>query len=169
MEVVWLAFAPIWILITWVAISSIALLYTFTGRDSHSVKCLYLNPYFWKLFHWFIINSGICLQKIRHLTDFQSVDGSARWQTSFNFNNTLHAGILITKYWSLLTHGAVDALLALCSRGGNILFVVKKPHRLCCHQKLTNKIKPAILGVDNRLVELEGSDKLGCYAGLHLA
>jgi len=45
------------------------------------------------------------------------------------------------------------SLLALCSRGGKILFIVKKPHRLCCHQKLINKIKPTILGVDNRLVE----------------
>jgi len=28
------------------------------------------------------------------LADFQSADGSARWQTSFNFNHTPHAGTL---------------------------------------------------------------------------
>jgi len=81
------------------------------------------------------------------LADFQGVDGSARWQTSFNFNHTPHAGTLPS-----IGH---SSLLALCSRGGNILFVVKKPHRSSCHQKLTNVIKPTILGVDNRLVEGE--------------
>jgi len=50
----------------------------------------------------------------------------------------------------VIADGAVAALLALCSRGGNILFVIKKPLKSCCHQKLTNKI---MLGVDNRPVE----------------
>jgi len=52
----------------------------------------------------------------------------------------------------LQTHGTFASLFALCFREGNILFVVKKPDRSCCHQKLTNKIKPTILGVDYKLL-----------------
>jgi len=65
----------------------------------------------------------------------------------------LHMQVLYLQYWSLQTHGTVAALLFLCSRGRKILFVAKKPHRSCCHQKLTTKIKPTIVGVDNRLVK----------------
>ena len=63
--------------------------------------------------------------------EFQHIDGSARWLTSFNYNRTPHADTLPST-WSLLTHGAVAALLVLCSRGRNILSVAKKLHRLCC-------------------------------------
>ena len=79
------------------------------------------------------------------LAEFQHIDGSARWLTSFYYNHTPHAGTLPSTAWSLLTHDAVAALLVLCSRARNILSVAKKLHRSCCHQKLTNKIKPPIL------------------------
>jgi len=91
------------------------------------------------LVFWFYKNCII-------LANFQSVDCSASWQTSFNFNHTLHAGTLSSTGY----HSTVAALLARYSRRRNILFVFKK---LCCHKKLTNKIKPPILRVDNRLVE----------------
>jgi len=62
------------------------------------------------------------------LTEFQhiSIDG---YITSFNSNHALHAGTLSSTGNCLLTHDAVAALLVLCSRGKNILFVVKKLHR----------------------------------------
>ena len=96
------------------------------------------------------------------LAESQHIDGSTRWLTSFNSNHifiylftillysVLHCTLCMQLLYLLLTHSTVAAL---CSRGRNILFVVKKSHRLCCHQKLANKIQPTILGVNNRLLE----------------
>jgi len=81
----------IWGLITWVPILSNGLFYAFIGRDSHTVRHLYvLNPCCWRLVH---SNFGIFFAK-KMCHDFQSADGSTRWQTSFNFNHTPHAGTL---------------------------------------------------------------------------
>ena len=56
----------------------------------------------------------VCKNRII-LAEFQHIDGSARWLTSFNYNYTPHAGTLPAD------PRAVAALLFLCSRARNIL------------------------------------------------
>ena len=43
---------------------------------------------------WVVSDPRICLQKSCRLAEFQHIDGSARWLTSFNYNHTPHAGTL---------------------------------------------------------------------------
>jgi len=65
-KVILLVFISIWMLITWVPISSIILLCAITGQNNHIGRYLYAsNPCYWRLFHWLITNSGICFQKLR--------------------------------------------------------------------------------------------------------
>jgi len=87
-------------------------------KDSCTIKCLYaLNSCFWRLFHWFSTNFGICL--CTNLANFQSVDGSARWLTSFNFNHTPHAGTLghyneVTCFSCHKLHARIKIFLCPC-------------------------------------------------------
>jgi len=137
-----------------VPISRIVSLYAFTGRDSRSFKHLYaVNPNsFGDCFtDLSLILLFVCKKKCAILADFQSVDGSARWQTTFNFNHTPHAGTLPSTGHCRPTVQLLLCLPVLQRRKHFV--VVKKPHRSCCHQKLINKIKPTILGADTRLVE----------------
>jgi len=87
------AFVPIWILITWVFIKALH----YFMRLQEAIAIL-LSVYM----HW-ILAFGDCFTDLalimvfvykKNVPDFQSVDGSARWQTSFNFNHTPHASTL---------------------------------------------------------------------------
>ena len=91
-----------------------------------------------------LIYNLFCAKKCAVMAEFKTIDGSARWPKSFNFNQTPYAST-VPSIQSFLTQEAVAALLVLSPRGRNISFIIKNPHRLCCHLKLTNKIKLPIL------------------------
>ena len=111
------------------------------GRDCHIVRCLYklcilsVGDCFTDL----SINVAFVCKNCVTLAKFQHIDGSARWLTSFNFNHTLHAGTLPSAGHCWPT---VQLLLCFSCVPEEKTFLV---HRSCCHQKLTNTIKPLIL------------------------
>jgi len=105
--VVWL---PIWILIMWVP--TFQALHCFTPLQEGIA--ILLSVYM----HW-ILTFGDCFTDsslilvfvwVFILADYQSVDGSVTWQTSFNFNHTPHAGILPST-----GHCRVDPRRSCCS------------------------------------------------------
>jgi len=71
-------------------------------------------------------------KKMHHFVNFQSVDGSARWQTSFNFNHTPHAGTLPSG-WVI-----VDPQCSYCSACP----VLQRTKHLVCRQKATQIVLP---------------------------
>ena len=82
------------------------------------------------------------------LAEFQHIDGSARWLTS----SILRMQVL---YLVLVIADPRHSCCSACPvfQKKKYFSFTKKLHRSCCHQKLTNKIKPPILWVDDRLLE----------------
>ena len=83
------------------------------------------------------------------LAEFKTIDGSARWPT-INFNQTSHKSTVVISDPGC---SCCSSCPRLCSRGWNISIIVKKPHRLRCHLKLTSKIKLLILWASNILLK----------------